>query len=428
MRKYVLLAERMGADEAEACRLFGFSLSISREGSASETKEFSASEGYSIRVLKGKRLGFAYFAKGGDAKGAIRTALALSKFSNLTDFSFPEKKRFPKLETFDKNVAGLGEEKAAGMLAELAGPIEKPVKVAKAGLDSGVGEIELENSSGLSASRSSTHISCFAHCTCKKSSGSSFRDSRFLDFRPEEVGKEASERAVETSSAKPVKTGRFPAVLEAEALSSLFYSLLLPSFHGERAYRKISQLHDKLGQGIASGGLSLADNPLLNGPGSSHFDGEGIGCKEKKLIEKGVASNFLFDLKTASLAGDSLNPSPGNCRRGSNMSEPGIGSSNMVVGNGKSRDILRECTNGLLICSVFGEHTANDLTGEFSVSVERGFVIRDGERGKPIRGNVISGNVFELIRKITAIESKQERSGSFISPRIAFGEIHVVGG
>ena len=186
-------------------------------------------------------------------------------------------------------------------------------------------------------------------------------------------------------------------------------------------------MHDRLGRKIGAESLTLTDNPLFNGPGSSSFDGEGTRCAEKKLIEKGIARNFLFDLKTASLAGDSLNPSPGNCSRASYMAEPGIGSSNLVLGKGKTRDVLSECASGILVCSVFGEHTANDLTGEFSVSVERGFEIRDGEKGKPVRGNVISGNIFELIKNIAAIEAKQERIGSFISPRIFFEGLQVVG-
>ncbi len=427
MRNFVLLAEKLGADESEVCRLSGSSFSVSKEGADVETKEFSASEGYAIRVLKDRRVGFSYFAKGGDAEGGIKRALALSKFSHESGFHFPSSFDYREVETFDKRVESLSEEEGVRMLKQGTESVKKPAEAAKAGLDYGSSRMEIENSAGLSISRRSTYISCFFHCTHGKSSGSSFRDSRFLDFEPSGIGKEASERAIEAAEAKPLKTGPMAAVFEAEALSSLFYSLLLPSFHGERAHRKVSVLHDKLGGKISSEELTLTDDPLFRGPGSSSFDGEGSPCKPKNLIRNGVVSNFLFDLKTAALARDSLSPSSGNCRRSSYGSEPGIGSSNLVVENGNEKDALEICGKGILVCSVFGEHTANDLTGEFSVSVDRGFEIRGGKKGKPVRGNVISGNVFELVKGITAIEKKQERVGSFVSPRIAFEGIQLVG-
>ena len=425
MKNYLLLAEKNGADRAEIFRISTSSFSVSAEGKT-VTKECDLSEGYGLRVLAAGKLGFSYFAKGGDAQEAVVRALALSKFSRKTCFDFPGSARCADVDVFDKRVNELDEESGSKMLDEIVLAIEKPAKPAKCGVEFSSSEIELLNSSGLSLSEKSTHITCFAQTNAKKSGGSSFRTSTHLDFQPAKVGTEASERAIDMLNAKPAKGGRTPAVFEPEALYSLLYSLLLPSFHGERVYRKISKLHDKLGESIAIKDFTMSDDPLAKGPSSFSFDGEGTPGRAKALIKGGVVSDFLFDTKTAVLA-RGLNPTPGNCGRSSYLSEPAIGMSNAVVKRGNSQDALADCKNGILICSVFGEHTANDLTGEFSVSVDRGFRIENGEKTSPVRGNVISGNVFGLLNRIISIEKTQERYANLITPRIAFEEIQVVG-
>jgi len=425
MKNYLSLAEKNGADRAEIFRISTSSFSVSAEGKT-VTKECDLSEGYGLRVLKAGKLGFSYFAKGGDAQEAVARALALSKFSRKTGFDFPGSARCADVHVFDKRVNGLDEESGSKMLDEVVFAIRKPAKPAKCGVEFSSSEIELLNSSGLSLSEKSTHITCFAQCNAGKSGGSSFRTSSHLDFQPAEVGREASERATDMLNAKPAKGGRTPAVFEPEALYSLLYSLLLPSFHGERVYRKISKLHDKLGESIAAKDFTMSDDPLAKGPSSFSFDGEGTPGRRKALIKNGTLSGFLFDVRTASLA-RGLNPTAGNCRRSTYLAEPGIGVSNVIVEAGSSKDVVRECKSGILICSVFGEHTANDLTGEFSVSVDRGFRIENGEKTSPARGNVISGNVFDLLNRIISIEKIRERYANLITPRIAFGEIRVVG-
>jgi PmbA protein len=425
MRKLVILAEKLGAEQAEIVRIKGSGTSASSEGSRLE-KEYSASEGYSVRVLKGGRVGFSYFAKGGNARDAIKRALSLCKFANSTEFSFPEKnKRFPKAKTFDKKVSQLDEADCLKMLREVEKNSIKPAKPSKCGIEFGESEMEIENSFGLSLFENSTHISGFCSCTYKKSSGGSFRSSSFLDFSPSVIGKEASMRAVEMERARPLKAGKMQAVLEPEALQSLVYSLLLPSFNGERAYRKVSALHNMLGKKVASECFCMADDPLYESPATCSFDGEGVASEKKELIEDGILRSFMFDMKTACLA-HHLSPTPGNCKRYAYSAEPGIGASSIIIEKGNAKSALEGISSGILISSVFGEHTSNALTGEFSVSVDRGYEIAKGEKHKPARGNVISGNFFELIKEIKAIGRKQERIGSFACPSIAFESIQVV--
>jgi len=57
-----------------------------------------------------------------------------------------------------------------------------------------------------------------------------------------------------------------------------------------------------------------------------------------------------------------------------------------------------------LILSAMGLHTANPISGDFSVGIS-GQWIENGEVGYPVKEAVISGNILELFKKIDAVGS-----------------------
>ena len=72
-----------------------------------------------------------------------------------------------------------------------------------------------------------------------------------------------------------------------------------------------------------------------------------------------------------------------------------------------------------------GSHTANVTTGDIGLEVSAAFMVDKGER-KPVKGFMLSGNVFDWFKEIEGLEKKQKTYGSLISPRIAFRDVHVV--
>ena len=102
-----------------------------------------------------------------------------------------------------------------------------------------------------------------------------------------------------------------------------------------------------------------------------------------------------------------------------------VSSSNIVVGSGNVSDLIAECKNGIYLYSALGWHTANSLVGDFSVSIDVGFKVVDGEIKEGVKG-IITGNFFEMLHKIK-IEKKQERFLDLISPKIEFYDVGVVG-
>ena len=81
-----------------------------------------------------------------------------------------------------------------------------------------------------------------------------------------------------------------------------------------------------------------------------------------------------------------------------------------------SRDILPAMGRGVIIEELMGTHTANVITGDFSVGC-LGYVIENGVR-IPFQGVIISGNVFEVFKNIKETGNDLTFYGSVGSPSL----------
>ena len=64
-----------------------------------------------------------------------------------------------------------------------------------------------------------------------------------------------------------------------------------------------------------------------------------------------------------------------------------------------------EISEGVLTTSVLGAHTANPISGDFSVEASNAFKIENGEISYPIFKALISGNIFEIMKKCEGVKS-----------------------
>ncbi len=190
--------------------------------------------------------------------------------------------------------------------------------------------------------------------------------------------------------------------------------MFLENLSGESVYHRRSRFSEP-GEEVAPPGelVILDDATLPEGTGSFSFDGEGNPPGERTvLVENGMVSSFLLDETYARLLGME---STGNAARDF-RTVPHIGTSNVVVEPGK--DDLEGGFEGIIIKKVFGEHTANPVSGDFSLTVGLGYAVRNGGEVVPFRDNMLAGNVFDFLRSIAAIGNRLERRGSFYSPRV----------
>ena len=262
--------------------------------------------------------------------------------------------------------------------------------------------------------------------------GFKFKAGDFADFDVDKVAQETVEKATATIGSQSVESGVYDLVFSKEMAATLL-STFFSAFSADAARRGLSLLKGKEGEMVASELVTITDDPFLaESFVKMPFDGEGVATYCKSVVENGKLLTLLHNLTTAHEAGVK---STGNGRKASYASNVNILPYNFFLAPGEAgskEDIFKAVGKGIYITALNGLHAgANPVTGDFSISSE-GFLIEDGVKGRPVKHFTISGNYYELLKKIAMVGSDMElgnpRMGCcFGAPTIMVKEISVAG-
>jgi PmbA protein len=168
--------------------------------------------------------------------------------------------------------------------------------------------------------------------------------------------------------------------------------------------------------------ISMYDDPLLPGAnGSVRWDAEGSPTRRIDFIRDGTLCAFAYDLKTASRYGKK---STASAVRGGFGGSPVIGHHNFIV-DGKRETV--DDDRVVYVHNVVGAHTANPMSGEFSVELSNAFWMEDGGFQSPIRSAMLSGNVFDLHHVITGLSKESRTIGLLILPSVKINKQRIIG-
>jgi PmbA protein len=386
-------------------------------GGELKVKEYDELSGFGVRALEGGRLGFAYCQQESQLGNAVKEAARMARFSVKSGFSFAqpakcgnpditerafEEPDFEMLRAFVEDTRSAAE--AKGGKARVISSIESD-------------SVSLRNTSGLDSSYPRTVFSIYAECMHGDGFGYSFLTSHHLPPDLHALGGRAAEMAKDMQGAGKPDGGLYTVVMELESLDSLIETLI-PSFSGDWKRRGMTRLSE--GKKLSEK-LTIMEDGLSAGINARPFDDEGTPSRKRPLIEDGAVKAFLYDRETAALSGAQ---DSGACTRESFDSPPSIGASNLVIPPGDVKD-LSELGKHIEVHYAHGSHTANLTTGDIGLEVSGAFLVEGGKR-KPVKGFMLSGNVFDMFSSIEALEARQRAFGSLISPRIAFSSVRVV--
>ena len=224
-------------------------------------------------------------------------------------------------------------------------------------------------------------------------------DSRIFqsDLRtPEEIGREAAERAVARHGARKPPTGAFPVLFDERIASSLIGHLLVAA-NGSSVARGASWLRDRLGEQILPDGMNLIEDPhRLRASGSRPFDAEGLPTAQRAIVQDGHLTGWTLDLATARKLGMA---STGNAARGTSA-PPSPSNWNVTLDQGTASraDLIRDMGTGLLVTSMIGS-TINPNTGDYSRGAA-GHWVENGEITYPVNECTIAGSLPDMLRQI----------------------------
>lgn len=386
--------------------------------------------GVGIRVIKDNKVGFAFTSDMNKIEEAAMQSIENTKLNKVDEnYAFAEVEKVPEIKkVYDKKFNDISLDESIEFLKNtIDTTIDQGCDITGSGFSASEGRSLIINSNGVSIEDEGTGFSIGLSVTIQKdgqiATAYNSQSSRFFDLDGEKLAIEVCNLAKSSLDTKPIDTNDYDVVLDYYAATGLLQTFI-SAFNGENVMRGRSILKDKMGMEIANPNLTIVDNPLLeNGMCTSKCDGEGSVSEKTELVKDGVLNSFIYDIYTANKQGVKTTS---NGLRGSYLTTPMISPTNVEFKFDEMKD-LSEIDKGVLTTSVLGAHTANPISGDFSVEASNAFKIENGELTDPINKAMISGNIFEIMKKVEGLKSEIKQYGQFIIPKLLVHDLRVVG-
>ncbi len=414
------------ADEIEVFTLDYSDISVEqREMAISSVFEHEGNSVY-VRVVKDNHIGVSGTSDITRWKDCVDVALSSAKLSESVPgwTGFPAKAVLPEgKDPIDKNISvtpDLAAEYLERMNNGAAKHPEARVVSAEVSLSTGISRIV--NSNGVDYTRHLSGISLGMDAICDNSTGYDYDSSPFLKrIDPEKIGEQTSFWASASRNGVDVETKKYDVVFSEQVTASLILGLFSEAVNGKNVLTGKSVYAGHLGEEMLHPSVSITDVPMdKEGSAWKRFDTEGTPTSDLHLVQDGVLSSFMYDAKTASQA---KTVSTGNALRGGNGAtyiEP-----QCLRLSAPITDVMdKPC---LYVREVIGAHTANSLTGEFSVEVANAFFAESGKFVKPVKKAMISGNVFDILRGAVSISAETKTFDNAVVPKMRITGMQVIG-
>jgi len=399
--------------------------------------------GYGIRVHS-KGLGFSSsnifspFA----IRETIKNALKSSVITKSVEFNFPKAQSFKEVETIDKKIKNGGEEAVRDYAKQTLASIPNDVLISFGKIRTYDSQIEIVNSEGLDLEREETTFMLEFSIIVQK-------NGKKVEFWPHEYRRRIEDLPISNLNewiriakdqlvAETPKTERTTVIFSPTSVLDGLGTVIGSHSTGSAKVNEVSKFSP--GDKVASDSLTIISDGLYPyGLMTSEFDDEGVPQKKNVLIDKGVFKDYVYDQFYA--IKDETKSSGNGLRQGDTFfvfdgkygGMPNNMVSNFFVkpGNKTLEQLIEEVKHGILV-DHFSWLAPDDTTGVFSSEIRAGYYIENGELAKPIKGGLIAGNFFDMIKNISGISNKSviTSGGSILAgicPYIRFEDVQVAG-
>jgi len=399
--------------------------------------------GYGIRIhTKGLGFSSSNIFSNSAIKQTIKNALKSSEMTEKIKFNFPSSQTFQKVKNIDKKIKDKGEEAVRDYANKILNSISSDVLISFGKVRTYESHVEIINSEGLDLSREETNFMLELSIIVEK-------NGKKVEFWPHEYRRRVEDLPIsnlkewikisrdQLSSIQP-KTERTTVIFSPNTVLDGLGSTIGIHSTGSAKSNEISKFtpRDK----VSSQNLTVISDGLYPyGLMTSEFDDEGIPQKKNILIDKGIFKDYVYDQFYAIKEGKK---STGNGLRqgdtffvfdGKYGGMPSNRVSNFYVKPGKKSldQLIGEVKHGILVNN-FSWLFPDATTGIFSSEIRAGYYIEKGEITKPIKGGLVTGNFFDLVKNISGIsnESVVTSGGTVLAgicPYIRFENVQIAG-
>jgi PmbA protein len=392
--------------------------------------EIKEEEGMALRAIKDRKMVFAYtFDRDNAPEALLKNATTLLPFIERDDDNcFPVRQSsYPLLSFYDDKGLKIDDAQKTRLLMDMESSIrdydKRIIAVRNCELQEIEYEVKIRNSNGLTAESAKTLYMLSALCVAKDEDEVSWYDwswsHSFGELDGKKLATEIAQKTISFLSGKQIDTGIYEGILTPQAACDMLV-ILSDAFLSENLYKNKTRLKAKEGTRCFSEAITIIDSGKMGIDGFS-FDGEGVSSQENLAVNAGYFETFLYDSYYGHKYGAD---STGNSARSSVKEPPKCGARGTFIRQGE-RDIRDILSKGVIIEELMGAHTANPITGDFSLGAV-GYMCRNGEK-RPFQGVIFSGNVFDLLKNVKEAGNDLRFYGAFGSPSLFIEGIRISG-
>jgi PmbA protein len=415
----VLRSAQKVAEQAEVFSASARATTIQFEANELKQVQTRESSTIALRIFKEGKIGSA-ITTGGAWEALVDMAVETSQFGGPANFQFPSSQDYSKVRIFDPKTKEIAMEKMVVMGKELIARINghTPDILCDVQLTRGTSSISLVNSQGGGGGYDKSFCGLSLEGILVRDTDILWVEDSETSCRPDSIGVgDLADRVIwllERARRKAtVFTKLLPVIFTPHGVASALLSPLVLALNGKTVLEGASPLKDKLGKQVFDKKLSLWDDATVAyGVGSYPFDDEGVPSQRLPLVANGVATNFLYDLQTAALAGTH---STGNGKRaGGGFPSPAISSLILEKGDVSFQAMLEDMKEGLIVEEVIGAEQGNLLGGDFGGNVLLGYKVENGEVVGRVKDTMIAGNVYQVLRELLGLGQESRWVGGIL--------------
>jgi PmbA protein len=417
------LARKSGAEAAEVYQANSLSRPVFFEANRLKQLETAQSEGIALRLWKDGKPGLAV------SYGAVDPAISVAKAIELSQLNEPET---PELNSADRNLyPDLGHTIPTAELLEMGKYAIELVRskfpdvLCSSQWDCDIETTRLVNSLGLDCSYTDTTLSGYLAAEWIRgddflSVGDGQTERGQLD--PTRIAHSIIKRLQWANKNVKPPTGKVPVLFTAKA-ADMLWETVQAALNGKQAIEGASPWNDRLGQKVSSTLLTLMQEPT-RGPFSCPFDDEGTPTRPLTLIQGGELKLFYADRTIGKILGSG---STGNGFRSGLGSYPTPGLVNLTVSPGTQSfaELVQSMKSGIIIDQILGSGAG--MSGDFSINVELGYRVKNGEILGRVKDTMVSGNVYTALKQILSIGADIDWNGPCYTPSLIVEGLSVTG-
>lgn len=413
------------ADEVEVYVSCYEDLSLEQRQMAVSSVFEHAGQNIYIRVVRDGKIGVSATSDPTRIADCMKAAVSSANLSEtITGWAgLPQKADIPAgNDPYDESLE-ISADTAAEYLSRMNAGAEThaEARVVTAGVTLMKGSSVLANSNGVWLERKFTDISLGIDAICEGSTGYDGDSAPFASrINPEKIGEQTAFYATASRNSEMIESKKYDVVFSENVVDSLVLELFADAVNGRNVLTGKSIYANHMGEAVASSALSICDSPMEEaGDSWRRFDTEGTPTATRDIIKDGVLTSFLYDKKTAAQAG---------CETTGNALRAGNGTTTIsphcLTITAPTEDVLKcPC---LFVKEVIGAHTANPLTGEFSVEVANAFLAEGGKLLRPVKKAMLAGNVFEILKGDISISASAKAFNGALVPMMRIPDLQVI--